>query len=76
MIFFKRRNYHLKILQIVTSEAVRRRKLTFLAIYAVAHSIEYTCACIDIKPSTVQRWINNDKLFNDNFNAVSEKQGE
>lgn len=59
-----------------TIEAVKRRKLNFLSIYAAVHSVEYACMCIGVKTSTVKRWIKNDELFKDNFNATLKKRGE
>ncbi|WP_130859943.1 LAGLIDADG family homing endonuclease [Gracilibacillus phocaeensis] len=53
-----------------TQEAIMRRKLNFLTIYALTHSMEYTCACIEIKPASINRWMNNAKLFKRNFEFI------
>jgi len=57
-----------------TKEAVMKRKLDFLTIYAVVNSIEYACECIEIKQASIERWIKNDEVFNHNYNFLSKKR--
>ncbi|WP_338113652.1 LAGLIDADG family homing endonuclease [Oceanobacillus caeni] len=55
-----------------TNVAVSMRKLKFLSIYTLTKSVNYTCECLNIKPTTFKRWIKSDELFRFNFNKIEE----
>lgn len=55
-----------------TKEAVIKRKLNFLAIFAVVQSMESACASIEIQTTTVKRWITKDEAFKNSFELLTE----
>lgn len=55
---------------IKTQSEVSKRKLNFIAIFALVHSVEYASKCIEIKISTIDRWIADDIIFKNNYNYI------
>lgn len=43
-------------------------------IYAIKHSFECACMCIEIEPNLVERWINKDSVFEYNYNYLMKRQ--
>ncbi|MGJ9456755.1 LAGLIDADG family homing endonuclease [Oceanobacillus sp. CF4.6] len=59
---------------IVTREAVAKRKLYFLVIFTVLKSENQTCDYLGIKIATFKRWYRDDQLFRHNFLVIEEEQ--
>ncbi|MRG85259.1 hypothetical protein GH754_02830 [Salinibacillus xinjiangensis] len=59
-----------------TIEAVTKRKLDFLIIYALVKSVSKTCEYIGIKDQTHYQWLRKDLAFKRDFCKIQKNSNE